>query len=83
MRGILVAGETELDLRREDAPAEMMARLTARGAQLKLLAAERAYGESRAADVFALLEAGAKLATTSELYDLLNNLASEAQTGGA
>ena len=81
VRGIVVAGDTALDLRREDPPAEMMARLTARGARLKLLSAERAYGEGRPAEVFALLEAGAKLATSSELYDLLNGLASDAQAG--
>ena len=83
VRGILVVGETALDLRREDAPAEMMARLTAQGAQLKLLSAERAYERGRPAEVFALLESGAKLANSPELYDLLNGLASDAQAGNA
>ena len=74
VRGVLVDGETTLDLRRGDPPAEMMARLTARGARLKLLAAERAYRGSRRGDLFALLEAGARIATSSELYDLLTGL---------
>lgn len=74
VRGLVVDGESELDLRRDDPPAEMMARLTSRGARLKLVAAERAYVHSRAADLFALLEAGARISTTSELYDLLNGL---------
>lgn len=69
-----MAGDTSLDLRRDDPPAEMMARLTARGATLKLVAAERAYRGSRAADLFALLEAGARIASTGELYDMLNDL---------
>ena len=74
---MLVDGDTALDLRRDDPPAEMMARLAAGGARLKLIAAERAYRGSRQADLFALLETGARIATTSELYDLLSGVSGD------
>ena len=75
VRGLLVEGDSALDLRRDDPPAEMMARLQGSGARLKLLSAERAYGEAgRKRELFDLLERGSKIARSPELFELLDGL---------
>ena len=88
VRGVVIAAESDdhratpasdpsaegLDFRQNLPPDQMMARMQASGVKLKLLSAERAYRPDRASDLFALLESGARIAKTSELFDLLDGL---------
>lgn len=74
LRGILVEGESSFDFRVEESPEVMMMRVQASGAKLKIAAAERAYKPSRQQDLFSMLEQGGKIAATSELFDLIDNL---------
>ena len=74
LRGIVVEGETTLDLRREESPQEMVARLQMSDAKLKILSAERVYRPDRQSEVFALLEQQAKISQGPELFDLLDSM---------
>lgn len=74
LRGLLIEGESALDFRREEPPHEMMAKLQSSPAKLKVMTAERAYRPDRATDLFNLLEKGARIAKTPELFDLLDGL---------
>ena len=76
LRGIIVQGEAPgVDLT-ADVPAEvMMQQVQAHGASVKLLTASRSYRQQRSQDLYELLEQGAKIAPTAELYDLLDSLA--------
>lgn len=79
LRGLVLTGETALDFRRADeAPAAMLARLRSGGGRLQLASAERAYQGERNADLFRLLEGGARIRPDGELFDLLDGL----QSGG-
>ncbi len=61
MRGLLVKGETTLDLTRTDvSPQDMLITLRSEGAGLQLYSAERAYlPVGRDQDIFRLMEEGA------------------------
>ena len=61
MRGLLVVGDTELDLTDTDtSPQDMLISLRRDGAKLRLYSAERPYREvGREQDIFLLMEGGA------------------------
>jgi cag pathogenicity island protein 24 len=76
MRGILLEGETSLDLSNtEVTPQDMLITLRADGAKVKLFSGERAYNPSigREQDIFLLMEAGA-LIDDGELFGILTSL---------
>lgn len=76
MRGILLEGETSLDLSNTDiSPQDMLITLRADGAKVKLFRGERAYNPAigRDQDIFLLMEAGA-LIDDGELFGILANL---------
>ncbi|NJO86798.1 MAG: hypothetical protein HC821_01700 [Lewinella sp.] len=75
MLGLLIEGQSELDLRQTEVPAaEMVAALRSCGAQLKLYQAERTYrAHGRAQDIFLLMEEGA-LISDGSLYELLKQV---------
>lgn len=74
LRGLVIAGETSLDLRREDPPAEMVAKLKMSDAKLKIISAERVYRPNREVEVFSLLEKQAKISQGPELFELLDSM---------
>lgn len=80
LRGIFVDGESSFDFRLNEAPAEMMMRIQASGAKLKVASAERLYTPSREQDLFKLLEQGGKIAANAELFDLLDGLTTSQAT---
>ncbi|MEL6357918.1 MAG: DUF6495 family protein, partial [Bacteroidota bacterium] len=75
MLGLLVEGETNLDLRQVDLPAqEMMKQVRQSGAAVKLYSGERAYrAGDRQRDVFLLMEQGA-LISDGELFSILEEV---------
>ncbi len=80
LRGIIVKGTDRVDLRNEfEDPAGMLERLRAGGGKVQLASAERAYrGGDRNADLFELMEKGARIQPDSELFDLLVKLEADA-----
>jgi len=74
LRGLVIDGETSLDLRREEPANEMMAKLKLSDAKLKLISAERIYRPDRKTEVFALLEQQAKISQGPELFELLDSM---------
>jgi len=74
LRGLVVHGETALDLRKEEPPEEMIAKLKLSDANLKIISAERIYRPNREEEVFALLEQQAKISQGPELFDLLDSM---------
>lgn len=74
MYGLLVEGQTSLDLRQNLPPDQMMSMLQVSGARLKLYSGERAYQTSREQDIFALMEQGALISKDGEMFRLLENL---------
>ncbi len=77
MIGLLVKGETTVDLSDENTPpAELFRQIQESGAALQLYRAERAYrSEDRGADLFQLMEGGALISKEGELFKLLGNVA--------
>lgn len=75
MNGLLIDGETSLDLRQTELPAEeMLAKVKADGAKVKLYSGERAYRDNnRDQDIFLLMEQGA-LITDGSMFKLLEGL---------
>jgi hypothetical protein len=78
MRGLLIKGETSVDLTDSSIPpAEIFQQLRRDGARPKLYSAERAYLPiGRDQDVFLRMEEGA-LIDTGELFQLLDRLKSD------
>jgi len=75
MNGLLIEGQTELDLTKTELPApEMMQLLRSSGAEVKLYSGQRPYREvGREQDIFLLMEQGA-LISDGELFKLLDGL---------
>lgn len=76
MRGILLEGETSLDLSNTDvAPQDMLMTLHNDGAKVKLFGGEREYNAKigRDQDIFLLMESGA-LIDDGELFGILSQL---------
>ena len=75
MVGLVVEGETKLDLTQEDlAPERMMQLLQLSGAKLQLVSAERAYRTDREREIFELMENGALISQEGGLFTLLASL---------
>ena len=73
MRGILLTGETSVDFTKDDLPpGELFARLKTDPGTAKVYAAERAYlPVGRDQDIFKLLEEGALIDESGELFEAL------------
>ena len=78
LRGLLIRGEADgLDFRKE-VPAEELVNTLRRGkARVQVAQAERGYQPNREEDLFRLLERGAKIARTGELWGLLDGVVGE------
>jgi hypothetical protein len=75
MIGLVVEGETTLDLTQADlAPERMMELLRGSDAKLQLVSGERAYRESKEREIFELMENGALISKEGGLYHLLLSL---------
>ncbi len=74
MLGLLVEGETQLDLTRNDGPEQMMQMLQVSGAKLKMYSGQRAYREEREMELFKLMEQGALISRDGGMYKLLLQL---------
>lgn len=75
LRGLVFDGTKEdLDFRQNLPPADLMAAVQRSGVGVKLAQAEREYQPDRPTDLFRMLERGALIAKTSELFDLLDGL---------
>ena len=78
MVGLVVEGETALDLTREELAAErMMQLLQLSGDKLQLVSGERPYRESREREIFELMENGALISKEGGLFHLLLSLRQE------
>ena len=75
LRGLIVEGAQGFDFRQNRPAADLIALARATGARVRLASAERDYRPDRAGDLYALLEAGAKLSPTGELFELFDGLA--------
>lgn len=73
LRGLVVQGG-EVDLRQNTSPSDLLAEIQRSGAKLRVLSAERLYRPDRATELFAMIERGAKIAKTSELFDVLDQV---------
>ncbi len=75
LRGLLIEGETQLDLSRAELAAEeIMQQIRQDGAKVKVFSAERAYrAQDRAQDIFLLMEEGARIADDT-IFQLLDGL---------
>lgn len=71
LRGLRVAGTTDIDLTQNLAPAELMAQLRASDAKVQVYAAEKAYQPDRERELFRMLEGGAQIDRTGALYQAL------------
>ena len=76
LRGLIVEGAQAFDFRQNLPPEAMLAAVKASGARVRLASAERDYRPSREQDLFHMLEAGAKLASSAAMFDLLDQLCS-------
>ncbi len=75
LRGLLLDPPVPgLDFRQNLPPAELMAAVQATGTSVKVAQAERKYQPARPADLFRLLERGARISRSAELFDLLDGL---------
>ncbi len=75
LRGLVLPSPVlGVDFRQNLPPAEMMAAVQGANAVVKLAQAERAYQPARATDLFRMLERGARISKSSELFDLLDGL---------
>lgn len=78
MVGLVLEGETALDLSREElAPERMMQLLQLSSAKLQLVSGERPYRESREREIFELMENGALISKEGGLFHLLLSLREE------
>ncbi|MDX1666176.1 MAG: DUF6495 family protein [Saprospiraceae bacterium] len=74
LMGLIVEGQTRLDLTQNLPPARMMEQLQASDAKIKLFRAERRYREGRERDLFELMEKGALISKDPTLYETLASL---------
>lgn len=74
MVGLQVEGETALDLTQNQAPEAMMQLLKLSGANLKLLHGTKAYQQERETEIFHLMESGALIDRTGELFQVLKKI---------
>lgn len=74
MNGIVIDGQTSLDLTQDLPPDRMLQMLQLSGAQLKFFSGERSYQKSREEDLFELMEQGALISKDGQLYKALEHL---------
>ena len=81
LRGLLLRGEADgLDFRTDVTPDAIVAALQRGKARLQVAQAERVYQPNREEDLFRLLERGAQIAKTGELWTLLDGLTKDGVT---
>lgn len=74
MLSILVEGESDLDLSKNDNPEIMMEKLRKSGANLKVFSGEKKYKKEKALEVFELMQQGALISHDGNMYKLLSQL---------
>ncbi len=74
MNGILLEGESDLDLRQNIAPEQMLQLMRKSGAKLKMFSGEKTYQPSREEEIFKLMEQGALISKDGALYLALEEL---------
>lgn len=74
LQGILLEGNSGFSFT-EDLPSEeMVAKMKASGARLKIYRADKPYAKERNLEIFGLMEQGALISKNGEMYHLLTNL---------
>ncbi len=76
LRGLIVEGAAAFDFRQNLPAQEMLVLAKASGARVRLAKAERNFKPDRHSDLFLMLERGAKISPSSELFDLFDQLVS-------
>ena len=76
MFGLLIEGETQLDLTKTLVPEQMIAQLKLSGASLKLYSGEKSYRKAREQELFDLMEQGALISRDGHLFKTLQKLKS-------
>ena len=74
MIGLLIEGNTQLDLTQNLAPEQMISMLQLSGAELKMYSGERAYQKEREVELFELMEQGALISRDGHLFKTLQGL---------
>jgi hypothetical protein len=74
MLGILVEGESDLDLSKNDPPEIMMEKLQKSGANLKVFSGEKKYKQEKALEIYALMQEGALISHDGNMFKLLSQL---------
>ncbi|MEO0875110.1 MAG: DUF6495 family protein [Bacteroidota bacterium] len=68
MNGLLMEGKAEIDLTTDLPPAEMFNILQAADVKLQIYTAQKGYVPGRAAELFRMLEGGAKISREGQLF---------------
>lgn len=71
MRGLIVAGNSNLDFTKEQSPEQMLGQMKMSAAELKLYRAEKKYPADREAELFRMLEGGCLISKEGALYKTL------------
>ena len=74
MIGMLVEGNTSLNLTQNLSPEQMMQQLQLSGAKLKLFSAEKKYDKERNVEIFEWMEKGALISKDGMLFKTLSGL---------
>lgn len=74
MLGILVEGKSDLDLSKDDSPADMMQKLQTSEAALKVFSGEKKYKKEKALEIFELMQEGALISHDGNMFKLLSQL---------
>lgn len=73
LMGLMIDGESPIDLRKDLQVAEMVASLNQSNATLKTYRAEKTYSKEREVELFEMLENGCMI-TNEKLFDSIKNL---------
>ena len=68
MNGLRIEGETEVDLRTNIPPQELMQQVHEAGAKMQIYSAEKAYKPDREQELFRMLEGGAQISRDGMLF---------------
>lgn len=71
MNGLRMEGEADIDLTTDLPPAEMFKKLQSSDAKLQIYTAEKGYVPDREAELFRMLEGGAKISREGQLFQAI------------
>jgi hypothetical protein len=74
MLGILVEGESDLDLSKNDPPEIMTEKLKKSDANLKVFSGEKKYKKEKVLEIFELMQEGALISHDGNMFKLLSQL---------